>query len=371
VTDETAHVTDRSGVPALAGQEPARPPAAPDEAVPVVGIPGSLDRNPAAVYLAGKPSDVGRRGLQRSLDRAAEILTGGVAASALTVHWAEVRYQHVAALRAALIDQDAKPATINHVLSAVRGTLREAWKLELIDAESLARITNVPNVKVSTLPAGRHVDVGEVTALFRACPDTPVGARDAAMLALLYGCGLRRSEAVAVQLADYDSGKVTVLRGKGRKERFVYCPAGGREAVDAWIARRGSWPGALLCPVVKGGHVKQRTMTAQAVMMRLRFLAQLARVPTFSPHDLRRSFVGELLDAGADISSVQQLVGHSSVTTTQRYDRRPEDAKRRTAEMLHVPYSRPALLVGGGPHDVPAEDSVATDPLPADPDREG
>ena len=335
------------GVPSEAGQEPAaRPPATPAEAVPVVVVSGPPDRNPAIVYLAGKPSAVGRRGLQRSLDRAAEILTGGLAKSALAVNWAEVRYQHVAALRAALMEQDAKPATINHVLAAVRGTLREAWKLELIDAESLARITNVPNVKASTIPAGRHVDVAEVAALFRACGDTPVGARDAAMISMLYGCGLRRSEAVAVQLADYDQGTVIVRVGKGRKERIVYCPAGGRDAIDAWVDRRGSWPGALLCPVAKGGRIQQRAMTAQAVMMRLRFIAQLARVPQFSPHDLRRSFVGELLAAGADISSVQQLVGHSSVTTTQRYDRRPEDAKRRTAEMLHVPYSRPALLGG-------------------------
>ena len=124
------------------------------------------------------------------------------------------------------------------MLSAVRGTLRATWKLELIDAESLARITNVPNVKADTLPAGRHVDMGEVAALFRACGDTPVGARDAAMLALLYGCGLRRSEAVAVQLTDYDRGMVTVRSGKGRKDRPAYNPAGGRQAIDAWIARR-------------------------------------------------------------------------------------------------------------------------------------
>ena len=318
---------------------------APDS-VPVAVVPPPLDRNPAAVYLAGKPSLAGRRGLQRSL----------------TVNWAEVRYQHVAALRAMLIDQDAKPATINHILAAVRGTLREAWKLELIDAESLARIVSVPNVKAATLPAGRHVDVGEVAALFRVCGDAPVGARDAAMISLLYGCGMRRSETVAVQLADYDQGKVTVRHGKGRKERIVYCPAGGREAIDAWIERRGAWPGALLCPVAKGGHIQQRSMTAQAVMMRLRFLSRLARVPEFSPHDLRRSFVGELLDAGADISSVQQLAGHSSVTTTQRYDRRPEEAKRRTAELLKVPYSRPALLVGGDPPAPPAEESATADP---------
>ena len=311
--------------------------------VPVATVPRPADQNPVLVYLAAKPSQVGRRGLRRSLDRAAEILTGGLASSALVVDWAAVRYQHVAALRAVLLDDDAKPATINHVLSAVRGTIKEAWRLGLIDAEARERVTDVPNVKASTLPAGRHVDAGEVAALFRACGDAPTGARDAALLALLYGCGLRRSEAVALTLADYDDGRVTIRSGKGRKDRIVFCPAGGREATETWIACRGSWSGSLLCPVRKGGHVQQRAMTDQAVLLRLRYLADKAGVKPLTPHDLRRSFVGELLDAGADISSVQGLAGHSSVDTTTRYDRRPEDAKRRTAELLHVPFAKPLI----------------------------
>ena len=323
--------------------------------VPVVAVPVAPDQNPARVYLAGRPSAVGRRGLQRSLDRAAEILTGGLSKSALTVNWSEVRYQHVTAMRSVLIADGAQASTINHILSAVRGTLREAWRLELISAEALARAVDVGNVSASTIPAGRHVSVGEIRRLFETCDDSPVGSRDAAMLALLYGCGLRRSEAVAIELGDYDAGAVTVRHGKGRKERIVYAPPGGKEAIDDWIVRRGAWPGALICPVKKGGHIQRRAITAQAILLRLRFLSRRARVPDFSPHDLRRSFVGELLDAGADISSVQQLAGHASVQTTQRYDRRPEEAKRRTAELLHVPYSRPPLLVGGPPQPaVPA-----------------
>ena len=254
------------------------------------------------------------------------------------------------ALRARLQELDAKPATINHILAALRGVVREAWRLDLIDAQVKERICDVKGIKADTLPKGRHVDAGEIRRLFEFCGDTPIGARDAAMLALLYGCGLRRSEAVALQLADYDAGSVTIRHGKGGKERIVYCPAGGKAAVDAWIARRGPWPGALLCPVKKGGHVEQRSMTAQSVMMRLRFLAANAHVSHLAPHDLRRSFVGELLDAGADISSVQKLAGHSNVATTTRYDRRPEDAKRRTAEMLHVPYAPPPGL----PYEPPA-----------------
>ena len=338
--------------------------SAPDEReiVPIVAFPGSPDQNPAIVYLAGKASEVGRRGLRRSLDRAAEIFTGGLATSALVVDWTEVRYQHVAALRAVLLDDDAKPATINHVLSAVRGTIKEAWRLGLIDAEAKERVTDVPNVKASTLPAGRHVDAGEVAALFRACSDEPAGARDAAILALLYGCGLRRSEAVAIELDSYVDGAVTIHSGKGRKDRIVYPPSGGRDAIEAWIERRGSWPGALLCPVRKGGHVQQRAMTDQAVLLRLRHLAGKAGVKPLTPHDLRRSFVGELLDAGADISSVQGLAGHSSTDTTTRYDRRPEDTKRRTAELLHIPFVAPRLLVD--PTNSRHDDAPAVDQAP-------
>ena len=339
---------------------PVAPPSAP---VPVVTVPAPRDQNPALVYLAAKPSAVGRRGLERSLARAAEILTGGLATSGLVVNWSEVRYQHVAAMRAVLIES-AKPATVNHVLAAVRGTLRETWRLGFIDAEALARAIDIPNVKGSTLPAGRHIDAGEIAALFRACGDEPAGARDSALLSLLYGCGLRRSEAVAVQLADYDAGKVTIRSGKGRKDRVVYCPAGGRAAIDSWIARRGDWPGTLLCPVRKGGRVQRRSMTAQAVLLRLRHLAEQAGVTRFSPHDLRRSFVGTLLDAGADLSSVQQLAGHADVGTTQRYDRRGEHAKRRTAELLHVPFVAPRLLVD--PADSRNDDAPAADQAPPD-----
>ena len=302
-------------------------------------VPGSLDRNPAAVYLASKPSVAGRRGLKRSLERAAEILTGGLATDALSVAWDGIQYQHVAALKSVLIDQGAKPATTNHVLSAVRGVVKEAFLLGLINAEIKERVFSVKGVPASALPAGRHVDQAEIRRLFAACSDTFAGRRDAAMLTLLYGCGVRRSEAAAITADNYRDGEIIVRSGKGRKERIVYAPAGGRAAIEAWLKMRGSWSGALLCPVSKGGKVQKRHMTAQAIMLRLWWIADKIGVQRFSPHDLRRSFVGELLDAGADISSVQKIAGHANVATTQRYDRRPEAAKRKAAELLHVPFT--------------------------------
>ena len=346
--------------------EPPGPPAVAErELVPVRTEPLPRDRNPAAVYLAGKPSAAGRRGLHNALRRATLVLTGGISKDPYAVDWPAVRYQHVAALRAVLIEQGARPASVNLVLSAIRGTMKDAWRLGQIDAEHLARVTDVPNVKSEQLAAGRHVEAGEIRRLFEECGHDPVGARDAAMLGLLYGCGLRRSEAVALELADYDDGAVKVRAGKGRKERFVYAANGARAAVEAWIAVRGSWDGALLAPVTKGGHVQRRSLSAQAVMLRLRFLAERAKVSRLSPHDLRRSFVGELLEAGADMSMVQKLAGHADPATTARYDRRPEDAKRRTAGLLHVPYvAAPMLPVADAPADAGDESPPAASSAP-------
>jgi integrase len=165
------------------------------------------------------------------------------------------------------------------------------------------------------------------------------------MLAVLYGAGLRRAEAVGLDLADYDpdTGALAV-RGKGRQHRTTYVTNGAAEAMAAWLALRGPEPGALFFGVSPGGRLdpERRHMTGQAVLAMLRRRAGQAGVAGFSPHDLRRTYAGDMLEAGADLATVQALMGHASPTTTSRYDRRPEAARRRAAERLHVPYQRRA-----------------------------
>jgi site-specific recombinase XerD len=172
---------------------------------------------------------------------------------------------------------------------------------------------------------------------------SPAGARDAALIAVLYGGGLRRSEAVALDLADYNReiGELVIRRGKGRKDRLAYAANGAADALADWKTIRGAEPGPLFCHVNKGGRVVPRRLSDQAVLHVLAKRAKDAGVAAFSPHDLRRSFISDLLGAGADISLAQHLAGHASVTTTARYDRRSEMAKRKAAALLHVPYFKP------------------------------
>jgi site-specific recombinase XerD len=294
--------------------------------------PPPRDRSPAAVYLASLGSKSSRRSMRCALETIAAEL--GVP-SVETLSWAAIRYQHAQAIRARLAAR-LSPASVNKTLSALRGVLREAMRLGLISAEDCARACDVPAVRGSRLPAGRALGPGELRALFAAVSTSAQGARDAALVAVLYGCGLRRSEAVSLDLAHRDRDSLKV-RGKGNKERVVYLPPGSQRALDAWLKIRGASPGPLFSSVDRAGRVTMARLADGSVSFVLKRLAKRAGVAAFSPHDLRRTFVGDALDAGADLATVQALAGHASITTTQRYDRRGERAKQRAAAMLHVP----------------------------------
>lgn len=303
-----------------------------------------LDQNPAAVYLASLGSAESRRTMRTALDKMAAILSGG-RANCLSLNWAAVRYQHAAAIRARLAEQYA-PKSANKMLAALRGTLKAAWLLGQMPAEDYYRAAAVKAVIGDTVPAGRELAAGELHALLAACAKdpTPAGARDAAIISIAYAAGLRRAELASLDLASYDTtaGRLTV-HGKRNKTRYTYVENGAAEALADWLQLRGNEPGPLFYPVNKGGRIQPgRRITAQAIYNMLAKRAAEAGVTKFSPHDLRRTFVSDLLESGGDIASVAKLAGHNNVQTTARYDRRPEEAKRKTAQLLHVPhFARP------------------------------
>jgi len=299
-----------------------------------------LGQNAAIVYLASL-SEGSRRTMYQSLATIARLLTDGEL-DVFSLNWGAVRYQHTAALRAQLAGM-YRPATANKMLSALRQVLYHAWKLGQMSAEDYHQARAIKNVKGETLPAGRELGTGEIAALIAACEDDPslAGVRDAAIIALMYATGIRRASVVKLDLADYnrETGTLRVRNARHNREYLAYMAQdGAKRALADWLVVRGDEPGPLFWPITRSGGTTNRRLSTQAIYNVLLRRAREAGIDHFSPHDLRRTLAGDLLDAGADIVTVQKLLGRANVDTTARPDRRPEEIKRKAASLIHVPY---------------------------------
>lgn len=299
-------------------------------------------KNPARVYLTGLAKS-GRRTVDTQLRGVARMVG---ARSIDEVPWQLLKHEHVVALRTKALEMGKSPATVNLMLCGIRGAVRTAWNMGLLSAEELARIEAVKGVKSFTEPKGRRITSGELGAIMKGIrTETPSGKRDAGIIALAYCGGLRRQEIASLQVENVnDLGEeleITIKSGKGRKDRVLFLNNGGADALKDYVSVRGDSSGPLFWASLKSGRLLENSkLTDQAVYARIKRCAKVAGVKPLSPHDMRRSFVSDMLDGGVDISTVAQMAGHSSVSTTQRYDRRGDEAKKRAAKALHLPYGR-------------------------------
>jgi integrase/recombinase XerD len=224
-------------------------------------------------------------------------------------------------LRSGSPDHAALSATsAGRTVVAVRGLHRFALREGLATTDPAAQVR--PPTASRRLP--KAISVDEVTRLLEAAgaPDTPLALRDRALLELLYGTGARISEAVGLAMDDLDGpGGVVRLAGKGGRQRVVPVGSFALSAVHAYLVRArpalassGRGTPALFLNA-RGGRLSRQS--AWAVLRAA--AARAGLTIEVSPHTLRHSFATHLLDGGADVRVVQELLGHASVTTTQIY----------------------------------------------------
>ncbi|MEU7003361.1 tyrosine-type recombinase/integrase [Nonomuraea sp. NPDC046570] len=310
-------------------------------------LPAEPVRDPYHVYLDSLAGAESRRTMKGCLDRIARILTGQDDAVGAGQPWHLLRYEHTMRIRTILAGQGWSPAYVNKHLVALRRVLKEAWRLGQCTAEDYARAADLAPVTHTRLPAGRHVPPEVVGAALSACDDTPAGRRDAALIAALYTTGCRRAEIAGLVLSDYDPAARSLrVRGKRDKERLVYLTTDAIALVERWLATRGLAEGALFCPISRSGRLRVRDrrpvpLTGQGIADILTRRMGEAGAARRTAHDFRRTFIGELLDAGVDLATAQALVGHSSPATTARYDRRPDSTRREAVDRLRLPAPRP------------------------------
>jgi integrase/recombinase XerD len=237
---------------------------------------------------------------------------------------ADVSEAQVAGFLAALREGDADHPPLSassaaRAVVAVRGLHRFAARDGIV-ADDVARAVRPP-APPRRLP--KAISVDDVERLLEAAgfDGTPLALRDRALLEVLYGTGARISEAVGLDVDDLLDRDAVVLRGKGGKERVVPVGSYARKAVDDYLVRArpalaaGGRGTPRLFLNARGG-----ALSRQSAWTILRVAAERAGLATeISPHTLRHSYATHLLDGGADVRVVQELLGHASVSTTQVY----------------------------------------------------
>ncbi|MCE1177597.1 MAG: site-specific tyrosine recombinase XerD [Micrococcales bacterium] len=238
---------------------------------------------------------------------------------------ATVTEQHITDFLAHLREGDESHPPLSassaaRTLVAVRGFHRFLAREGDTDADPAGQVS--PPTAPSRLP--KAISVDEVVRLLEAASvgDTPVSLRDRALLEVLYGCGARVSEAIGLDLDDVDAdGGLVRLFGKGSKERVVPLGSYAAQALSAYLVRgrpalalKGKGTPAVFLNQ-RGGRLSRQS--AWSVITAAADRANLSG--HISPHTLRHSFATHLLDGGADVRVVQELLGHASVTTTQIY----------------------------------------------------
>jgi len=202
--------------------------------------------------------------------------------------------------------------------------LKAAWRLGQLDTDAYMHAVDVKDVRLSGELRGRALQGDERTRLFDAAMSDPrpLGRRDAAMLALLYGCGLRRAEAAALDTGDVREDGLHV-RGKGGRVRVVPVPPVYARLVQSYLDSLDT-PGPLLRSVDRDtGALRPSRLSVDGVHKALAARVRATGIVRATPHDLRRSYITDLLNRQVDVLTVAGLAGHARIDTTRKYDRRP------------------------------------------------
>jgi integrase len=209
-------------------------------------------------------------------------------------------------------------------MSAIRKLAVEATDNGLLAPELAAGIQRVKSAKSIGVRAGNWLSLKQAQALLNA-PDitTTKGLRDRAIIAVLLGCALRRSEVAALTVGHIQQrdGRwcIVDLYGKHGRVRTVPMPTWTKVAIDAWTGPAGVADGYVFRPVNRGDQVQGEVLSEKVVWQMLRPYASAAGVPGIAPHDARRSCAKFCRAAGAELEQIQMLLGHASVQTTERY----------------------------------------------------
>lgn len=247
----------------------------------------------------------------------------------------EIDTRSIRALLAGWHEGGLAASSVGRRLSALRSFFRFACREEIIERNPTEGLRGPKTGR----PLPHFLGVSQIETLLNAPPaDDPMGLRDRALLETCYSAGLRVSELVGIDLADLDRDQGVVrVRGKGKKERLAILGTHAIRAIDRWLAVRkpARRPDNRPHEAVFLNKHGTRLSTRSVGRLIEKYLKIAGLDPRTSPHTLRHTFATHLLDRGADIRSVQELLGHASITTTQIYTHVTGERLRQAYDEAH------------------------------------
>lgn len=322
-------------------------------------------RNAATEYLKTLGTEVSRKAVRARLNRIARWFHYD---DAEHCDWQLMRYEHIADFVEYLKTYDGAPAThqkkekgltssaINTYIYAIKAVFKKAWELGQVSDHELMRIRSFKVIRNYEIPTGRAMNRSETRALLDSCDDdAPQDIRDRAILMLMIGNGIRRAEVTAILMKNIniEAGEIKLI-GKGRKERMVFMTPRVLAAVKNWLNTRQSLPvkersddtedaNYLFCRFTRHHKsiVTSKPLDPTSVWRILNdhkdeVKDELPSITDLSCHDCRRTFATGLFDNGVDISVIRNLMGHSNIATTAKYDKRGTNAMRRAMGTVEI-----------------------------------
>ncbi|MEG0242846.1 MAG: tyrosine-type recombinase/integrase [Pseudomonas sp.] len=301
-----------------------------------------ISRNPLTLYLARlAPSSqlTMRYVLQDAADR-----LGFEEINLEDIDWHLLQPEHVMALVAVLREDGYAPNTSSLYVNAVRGVMNEAWRISLISQEHLLKMRSVKATAGTRLSQGHNLRRTLIRELMDVCAadPRPQGLRDAAVIGILYGSGMRKSESVNLDLAQVNFAERSLrVTGKGNKELLKYAPAWAFAKLQAWLEFRreqlkeGEQDDSFLFNRIRrGSHITRERITKHAIYYIARQRGEQVGVKIM-PHDFRRSFITRVIEEH-DLSIAQKLAHHTNIQTTASYDVRDDNERRRAIDRFDL-----------------------------------
>lgn len=234
--------------------------------------------------------------------------------------------------------QTKAPRTVNLALCALKGIIKVGFLMELTNEKAWLKVQAIKLLKTTPSSRGMALTSIDVQSLLLDCAidQRPIGLRDSAILAVFLSSGLRRFELSDLTCADFDkqSHSIQIRAGKGNKSRTQFLPDWAMPYINAWLECRGNEQGFLFNPFRSKVPNTAHQLSATTIYRIVKGRTAVALAQCSSPHDLRRTYVTQLLRQNVDLSTASKLAGHASLATTQIYDKRGEEFARNAALSL-------------------------------------